>query len=69
MKVRLLNDGGFADLKKFKFPMVVNGVREGGTGNLLKIHDSEFGIVTKNNDDDYFLFSINGECEVISENV
>jgi len=67
MKVRLLNDGGFAELKakRFKFPMVVTGTREIGSDDLFRIHDSELGIVTKSDDDNYFLFSTNGECEVI----
>lgn len=67
MKVRLLNDGGFPVLKskRFKFPMIVNGTRESGSDDLFRIHDSELGIVTRSDDDDYFLFSTNGECEVI----
>lgn len=67
MKIRLLNDGGFAELSSINFPVEVNG--DDWLGNGFDVRETEFdkfGLKLRSEcDDNMFYFSLaNGECEV-----
>jgi hypothetical protein len=67
VKVRLLSNGGFAQLKNISFPMDVEAkISERGKG--IEVHQSSFGIVfyTYTSDNEWVFFT-NKEYELITE--
>lgn len=68
MKIRLLNDGGFAELSSINFPVEVNADDWLGMGfDVRETEFDKFGLKLRSEcDDDMFYFSLaNGECEVV----
>lgn len=61
MKVKLLNDGFYRDLRNIKFPKIVEALQLNGTTRVF-VKSSELGI----DSDETFMF-IDGEYEVIDE--
>lgn len=66
MKIRLLNDGGYAKLSSINFPVEVNGYDWAGKGfDVSETEFDKFGLKIRSECDDVFYFSLAaGECEV-----
>lgn len=67
MKIRLLNDGGFAELSSINFPVEVNGNDWAGKGfDVSEEEFDKFGLKLRSEcGNRMFYFSLaNGECEV-----
>lgn len=67
MKIRLLNDGGYAELSSINFPVEVDGYDWVGKGfDVSETEFDKFGLKIRSEcDDDVFYFSLAaGECEV-----
>lgn len=70
MKVRLLNDGGYGDMKTIKFPAIVEGDDYKGIG--CRVLGSELVRVGASTDEGLdlgwkYFFRYGIECEVINE--
>lgn len=67
MKIRLLNDGGYAELSSINFPVEVEGYDWAGKGfDVSETEFDKFGLKIRSEcDDGMFYFSLAaGECEV-----
>lgn len=71
MKIKLLNDGGYAELKDVKFPVVVDGFEYDGLEHCVGVMGSE--LLRIGADDEFMYdaadlsFLVGEECEFVDE--
>lgn len=71
MKIKLLNDGGYKELKDVKFPVLVDGFRYEGLRHTVGVMGAELIRIGGDKDGLYdevdLAFLIGEECEIVDE--